>query len=401
MPGTEGCARCGSVLSAATIVMDVNPPRAGKFAKRWRRTMPTVVRAEARAIPLILGGGDHVARTLGRLAVPHWDVIWRSIVPGWGHRHAGLHERGNRFLAAYLTLGTCGVLFYGLTLGSIFLGLAIAVHLIAVLDLINRYMPPQVDISAALQPRMAFPVLMGLWILGIFLGLTYPLSIFAMLQPTIPLIFLALMIILVVYRTPRILAIVERLIAEAAGCPSWLLSFFVTGLFLLGVYGPMAWCITRVAAPVALAGPFDTLQAGQVVLVNQIDAAESRDGQVVLFNSSTNLTSEGLLGQRYLVTDQSVGRVVAGPGEELTWKGGVLFANGEPSRWQPVEPINPNVGWEFRVPQDSVVIHSMAAFAGTQFGNAIGQELLGIPRSQIVGRVYWRCQPLWKFGMVR
>src|SRR5215213_6505561 len=32
MPGSEACARCASSLSLATAVMDVHPPRAGRFA---------------------------------------------------------------------------------------------------------------------------------------------------------------------------------------------------------------------------------------------------------------------------------------------------------------------------------------------------------------------------------
>src|SRR4051812_12976476 len=40
MPGSDACGRCGSSLRLATMVMDVQPPRAGKITKKLRRVLP-------------------------------------------------------------------------------------------------------------------------------------------------------------------------------------------------------------------------------------------------------------------------------------------------------------------------------------------------------------------------
>jgi hypothetical protein len=337
MPGTDGCVRCGSSLHAATLVMDVRPPRAGKLAKRWRRAMPNLTRTQTHVGRLIRFGADCLSPARSRLVITQWPLVWRSVLPGWAHWHAGRRDRGRWFITAFCTLGAFGVLFYGRTLGSIFSGLAIAVHVSAIFDLINQYEPPRINVF------------------GI-----------------------------------------------AFDCPAWLVSLAVMMAVLLVLYAPIAGAIMQVAAPVEVTQSFEALQAGQVVLVNQRlgPGDQLQDGQLVLFNSSTYRVLNPFLHETVVNSNQSIGRILAGGGDMLTCVGGRVYVNGRQCLWQPSQPIS--------LPSAEPVSEGMFVLLwngtderGTAVGATIAPELLRIPRDQIDGRIYWRYQPIWKFGSIR
>jgi signal peptidase I len=131
MPGLDHCGRCGASLSIATAVIDVHPPRArdrhglrlpgGVFANRIRRAVSNAVSAQFES--------RHVDR-------PPALVVARLIVPGWAQLYLGHKLRGRVFLTAYCAFVIGALLFLGTGLGSIFLGLAIAVHASSVIDLV-------------------------------------------------------------------------------------------------------------------------------------------------------------------------------------------------------------------------------------------------------------------------
>ncbi|MBE0534828.1 MAG: hypothetical protein IH624_04100 [Phycisphaerae bacterium] len=124
MPGQTACFQCGSLLSAESMDIKVEPPRMALWKKPWRWFMRQV-----RATRII----------------PHPKAGWR--VPGWCHAFGigllgvllsvvpGLaHVVRKRFRSVGLYLALWGAFvfglffFYGGFWGMVFLGLAVAMH---------------------------------------------------------------------------------------------------------------------------------------------------------------------------------------------------------------------------------------------------------------------------------
>ena len=140
LPGSGVCGRCGTSLGLATAVIDVHPPRAGRVRKRLRRAVPARrVYRELRDTISDAGTARAVAvvrRASGDL--PAWPLLWRLVVPGWSQAYAGQKVRGRLFLGAFLFCLAPGLIGFGTTWGSIFLGLAFSVHSSAALDIVAR-----------------------------------------------------------------------------------------------------------------------------------------------------------------------------------------------------------------------------------------------------------------------
>lgn len=139
MPGIDSCGRCGTVLNLGAVVIDVNPPRASRAAKRLRKVVPRraiyAARDTAAEAASILRG-----RVIdeARVPLPEPAILARLGVPGWAHIHAGLILRGRAFLGAYLAFLWLGLFRWGSDLGPIFLGLAFSVHASSILDILVR-----------------------------------------------------------------------------------------------------------------------------------------------------------------------------------------------------------------------------------------------------------------------
>ena len=137
MPGVEMCGRCGSSLRLATAVLDVHPPLARPWVKRFRRLVP-IDRASHRFRERATGLREQATLVAGtvRIPVPTWDVLFRLIVPGWAHSTLGFEVRGRVFLGIYLALLLPGIIMWGSVPGSILLGLAFSTHASSVLDVL-------------------------------------------------------------------------------------------------------------------------------------------------------------------------------------------------------------------------------------------------------------------------
>src|SRR5947209_1648139 len=93
MPGTAGCARCGTSLRLAALAISVHPPRAKVWQKRTRRMLP----GYGFTYRLRRGLGNVVKR-LDAIAHPQGTVLestslFMLVVPGWPQFHAGYHWR--------------------------------------------------------------------------------------------------------------------------------------------------------------------------------------------------------------------------------------------------------------------------------------------------------------------
>src|ERR1700722_7261938 len=140
MPGNDGCARCGTSLRLSTTTMDVNPPRAGKAAKTWRRLGKPVMRIQmrrGRGRPAVM---DFLVRARRR-ELPAYFRLWRLIVPGWTHFRDGQFKRGRLFFWGDLGSLLAGLVLFRSQLGLVFLGLAAGVHVVAMYDSLQEYLP--------------------------------------------------------------------------------------------------------------------------------------------------------------------------------------------------------------------------------------------------------------------
>lgn len=135
MPGVTVCGRCGGMLQAGSVAIDVHPPRASARAKVWRRRMQPV-----RAPRISL---ENAVARLARSTRCNWDlnvlqerpVIRRMVLPGWPQLYCGGTVRGGLLLIVWAGLLVLGILYSGTPWGSLCLGFAIAVHVASILDL--------------------------------------------------------------------------------------------------------------------------------------------------------------------------------------------------------------------------------------------------------------------------
>jgi signal peptidase I len=139
IPGLDACGRCGTSLAVATAVIDVNPPRASKRAKRVRKVVPRSFFYQARDIT-----AEAHRRITGsvvvdsRIPLPEPAILSRLMVPGWAHLHSGFRIRGLAFFWAYVVLLAMGLLQWGTEFGSVLLGLAFSVHASSIIDILLR-----------------------------------------------------------------------------------------------------------------------------------------------------------------------------------------------------------------------------------------------------------------------
>lgn len=136
MPGLTRCGRCAGVLATGEVQIDVQPPRAGARRKRLRRRLSALPAARERLGRLSekLAGG--VIPDWRMPDVPESSLLWRMIVPGWAQHFCGHRLRGHLFFWTYLLLAVAGVLTFGMGLGPLLIGAALACHALSILDMV-------------------------------------------------------------------------------------------------------------------------------------------------------------------------------------------------------------------------------------------------------------------------
>src|SRR3954462_6890997 len=90
LPGSELCGRCATSLLLAASHLDVNPPRARDRGGVSRR-------AELRIRSIFRYLREDIASVMGKQldwTAPPPGFMWRTIVPGWSHLHAGQRLKG-------------------------------------------------------------------------------------------------------------------------------------------------------------------------------------------------------------------------------------------------------------------------------------------------------------------
>jgi hypothetical protein len=341
MPGSDACGRCGGSLRLAAAAVDVHPPRAGRWAKRWR-WRPWIARhwyAFRHALPHFAGG-------------PHWDVfpeapqlavLLRMIVPGWPQRYLGRLLRGRIFFWGYLAALLLGLLFIGTSFGSLLLGLALSLHACSVLDMVLNE-PGATLRSLAIRAAACLLVLVCV----VYLPAGHLLGWVA---------------------TP------QRLLLDSPP--------FAAGDVVL--YSPLAYRI-------------DTPRPGDVVIcdVPMTQIAIPNLGRAGVIQAG-GLRIERLLAGPGATVEWASGRLLVNgrPAESLP-----LSLQSMPEKFVLQVPE----GRYLIVPAplelgDTVFVHG-APIRAAQDGFVYRQPVL-VARGAILGRVYLHTQPLWRLGWIR
>ena len=169
------------------------------------------------------------------------------------------------------------------------------------------------------------------------------------------------------------------------------------------VYYPAAQLLAIVVAPQQFNVAAPPFEAGDVVLVNPSAYrwSDPQPGDVVLYSRSPQeirLPSFGERGAIVRLQGDRIDRILAQGGDKATCDKGGLLVNGRPSPWLPLNARQLPDGLEITVPLNCyLILPSGDALPST----AAWQTASIVPRGQIEGRVYWRNQPLWRFGPIR
>lgn len=125
MPGAAACGRCGASLLLAAAVINVYPPRAGKWAKTWRRL------GIPRRVRIMNSRWTSAAQRIGlepEARLPQIGILSRMIVPGWSQLYAGQRYLGISLLAAYAFCFLIAALFVGTEISSLMIAAFLMIH---------------------------------------------------------------------------------------------------------------------------------------------------------------------------------------------------------------------------------------------------------------------------------
>lgn len=340
MPGADVCGRCGTSLRIGTMVMDVRPPRAGKFAKGLRRVVPVRqvyygVRDGAEAI-----GVTASARRVRELAdegtaqTPPWPLLWRVIVPGWSQIYQGKTTRGRWYLGAFLAVLVPGLLLLGTTWGSILLGLAFSVHTSAAFDVFQQYRP---------ETGMAGMMMRSVWVM---------------------------------------LAV-------------WMFIYLPAG-WVVGM-GALVRTIQADIPPLLRSGD-------AVLVNRSLHwGAYPRPGQIVLYTLPTIRIDrqEGSRHAIYEIGGERMERVLATGGDKVLWDGKRLIVNGKESALRPLDAGALPKRMTVTVPTDSVfILPSGFVLRGAPLDDYDWQRIAIVPRDEVLGTPYLRWQPFWRMKVI-
>jgi hypothetical protein len=143
MPGSDGCARCGTSLKIATMTLDVRPPRAASASGVGRRIWAARFRIIniSRALQEIQAAW--VAEGERRFDDNNsaWPLLWRTIVPGWPQRYRGQWWQSHVLFWPFITCLFLGLIDWGTVRGSWIFGGAFLIQQLALMDIFREHMP--------------------------------------------------------------------------------------------------------------------------------------------------------------------------------------------------------------------------------------------------------------------
>jgi type IV secretory pathway protease TraF len=177
----------------------------------------------------------------------------------------------------------------------------------------------------------------------------------------------------------------------------------VCALALLAViYLPAGFLISRVATPIQITQWISGFSRGDVLWYNR--SAVIEPGDLVCYRVPQT-TVHGRLPDghavNYVFENLWVNRVVAVAGQTLTRRDGQLLVDGQASPWQ--GPVELDIDGErsFEVPAGHVLIPPGGLVPeGAGLNAGAWRRLSLVPRSEVLGRVYFRSLPIWRMSPI-
>jgi hypothetical protein len=173
-------------------------------------------------------------------------------------------------------------------------------------------------------------------------------------------------------------------------------------LLMVVVYYPAGQLLALVATPQQFNMAAPPFEAGDVVLVNPsaYRRSDPQPGDVVHYRLPENDARVQGLGRYptiYRLQGDRVNRILAKAGQRATCSQGSLLIDGRPSPWLPLGSQQLPDSLDITVPENCYLI-----FPSTDpLPPSVWHAASIVPRGQIRGHVYWRNQPLWRFGPIR
>jgi hypothetical protein len=145
MPQRTTCARCGSILPGSNFPVEIEPPRAGKIEKTLHlaaviRTLNRLAAVVTTVLAVCLDWIWKNVIPLFQLQIRPVDfkilgMFWKGFLPGFAQWYSGRKPHDGFFFFGWLILLFLTFLTFGLTVSPVLLGLAIAWHLVSIVDI--------------------------------------------------------------------------------------------------------------------------------------------------------------------------------------------------------------------------------------------------------------------------
>jgi signal peptidase I len=171
----------------------------------------------------------------------------------------------------------------------------------------------------------------------------------------------------------------------------------VAALTLL-VYYPIGRLVATVASPQYFNMDAPPFYAGDVLLANPSAYwhSDPQPGDLVHYELPT--LDVPIPGQHmvYRLRGDRIDRIIAKDGQTVTCSQGKLLVDGQPATWSPLGAVQFADSLNITVPANHYLI-----FPSTdRLRPDVQSAAILIHRDHIWGRVYWRSQPLWRFGPI-
>lgn len=178
---------------------------------------------------------------------------------------------------------------------------------------------------------------------------------------------------------------------------------FACGLALLmSIYLPLGFLVSRVATPIQITQSIPGFMRGDVLWYNR--SAVIEPGDLVYYEvPQTTITGQLANGHaaNFVFQNRWINRVAAVAGQEVAWKDGQLLVDGQVSPWQGRAEFGMGADEPFEVPAGQVLILPDSLISeGVQLNAATWRHLSQVPRSQVLGRVYFRSAPVGRISKI-
>jgi len=181
-----------------------------------------------------------------------------------------------------------------------------------------------------------------------------------------------------------------RLVVSVASCAV---------LFTI-LYAPVAWAATRVVGVRRMTLDAEPLRAGDVILF--LPGGSPDVGDTVLYQIEPGrVQTHTVTGYQalYYFGGEFIDRIVAGPGQTVTWERQEVLVDGQRSLRQPLHPASAHADVQFTVPAGCYgILPTVLPEGAPGFPPDVLRAASIVPAQRIVGTILLRRRSFWRWG---